>query len=202
MFSILAEPPLAEAIPWRSIHFFWGDERCVPPDHAESNYRMANETLLAKVSVPRENIFRIPAEEEDRDRAAARYAETLRDFFAEEFPRFDLVFLGMGADGHTASLFPGTAALRANDRIAVANYVEKLKSHRITLTASTINRARNIIFLVAGADKAEALKQVIEGPRNPETFPSQLIDPTYGVLLWMIDESGGGLLSGVTPPKQ
>jgi 6-phosphogluconolactonase len=205
MFQNLAEKTFADALPWRSIYFFWGDERCVPPDHAESNYRMANETLLSKVPIPRENIFRIPAEDLDRKRAAANYSETIRQFFnpiatapgAEPgWPNLDLVFLGMGPDGHTASLFPGTMALCANDRIAVANYVDKFQSWRITLTADTINRARNIIFLVAGADKAPALKEVIEGERNPEQYPSQLIEPAHGSLLWMVDEAAAKLLSG------
>lgn len=195
MFQILAEKPYADTIPWRSIYFFWGDERCVPPDHAESNYRMANETLLSKVPIPRENILRIPAEDEDHERAADSYGETLREFFAQERPDFDLVFLGMGPDGHTASLFPGTAALRVNDRVAMANYVEKFQSWRITLTANVINSARNIIFLVAGADKAPALKEVLEGPRNPELYPSQLIEPSHGSLLWMVDEAAAKLLS-------
>ena len=196
MFQILAEKPFADRLPWSSIYFFWGDERCVPPDHEDSNYRTADETLLLKVPVPRENIFRIPAEDADHERAAASYSATLRTFFADEGPYFDLVFLGMGADGHTASLFPGTAALHANDRIAVANYVDKFKAWRITLTADTINRARNIIFLVAGADKAPALKEVIEGPRNSEKYPSQLIEPSHGKLLWMVDEAAAKLLSG------
>ncbi|HEU0176346.1 MAG TPA: 6-phosphogluconolactonase [Blastocatellia bacterium] len=195
-FQILAEKPYADSLPWRSIYFFWGDERCVPPDHQDSNYRMANETLLSKVQIPRENIFRIPAEDEDHDRAAASYSDTVRTFFGEEPPGLDLVFLGMGPDGHTASLFPGTAALRAGDRIAVANFVEKFQSWRITLTADSINRARNIIFLVAGPDKAPALKEVIEGPRNPEQYPSQLIQPSRGALLWMVDEAAANLLSG------
>lgn len=210
MFQILAEKPFADTLPWSSIYFFWGDERCVPPDHAESNYRMADETLLSKVPIPRKHIFRIPAEDEDHERAAANYSETIRRFFnplatAEpavatargtepEWPSFDLVFLGMGADGHTASLFPGTTALRIDDRIAVDNYVEKFQSWRITLTASAINRARNIIFLVAGADKAPALKEVIEGPRNPEQYPSQLIEASHGSLLWMVDEASVSLL--------
>jgi 6-phosphogluconolactonase len=194
MFHALAEKPIADALPWRSIYFFWGDERCVPPDHADSNYRMANENLLSKVPIPRENIFRIPAEDGDHKRAAADYSETLRTFFAEERPSLDLVFLGMGPDGHTASLFPGTTALCANDRIAVANYVDKFQSWRITLTADTINRARNIIFLVAGADKAPALKEVIEGERNPEQYPSQLIEASHGALLWMVDEAAAKLL--------
>jgi 6-phosphogluconolactonase len=196
MFQALAEKHFADALPWRSIYFFWGDERCVPPDHADSNYRMANETLLSKVPIPTENIFRIPAEDGDHKRAAADYSETLRTFFAEERPGLDLVFLGMGPDGHTASLFPGTTALCANDRIAVANYVDKLQSWRITLTADTINRARNIIFLVAGADKAPSLKEVMEGERNPEQYPSQLIEASHGALLWMVDEAAAKLLSG------
>jgi 6-phosphogluconolactonase len=194
MFQALAEKPFADALPWRSSYFFWGDERCVPPDHADSNYRMANDTLLSKVPIPRENIFRIPAEDGDHKRAAANYSETLRTFFAEERPSLNLIFLGMGPDGHTASLFPGTTALCANDRIAVANYVDKLQSWRITLTADTINRARNIIFLVAGADKAPALKEVIEGERNPEQYPSQLIEASHGALLWMVDEAAAKLL--------
>ncbi len=194
MYRILAEKPYADSLPWPSTCFFWGDERCVPPDHPESNYRMAHETLLSKVPAAPENIFRIPAEDQDHQRAAERYSETLQKFFGEEWPHFDLIFLGMGADGHTASLFPGTAALNVNDRIAVANYVEKLQSWRITLTAAAINRARNIIFLVAGEDKAPALKAVIEGPRDPEKYPSQLIEPYYGTLLWMVDEAAASLL--------
>jgi 6-phosphogluconolactonase len=194
LFQILAEKPFADTLPWDSIYFFWGDERCVPPNHTESNYRMADETLLSKVPIPRENIYRIPAEDEDQTRAASSYSETLRKFFDGEPPTLDLVFLGMGADGHTASLFPHTTALRAGARIAVANYVEKFQSWRITLTADSINRARNISFLVAGADKAPALKEVIEGPRNPELYPSQLIEPSQGSLLWMVDEAAANLL--------
>jgi 6-phosphogluconolactonase len=196
MFQILAEKPFADSLPWRSIYFFWGDERCVPPAHAESNYRMANETLLSKVPVPRENIFRIPAEDEDHERAAAIYSETLQTFFADEQPGLDLVFLGMGADGHTASLFPGTTALCADGGVAVENYVDKLQSWRITLTADAINRARNVIFIVAGEDKAPAIKEVIEGPRNPKQYPSQLIKPSHGALLWMVDEAATKLLQG------
>jgi 6-phosphogluconolactonase len=195
MYSILAEKPFANSLPWRSIYFFWGDERCVLPDHADSNYRMANETLLSKVPVPRENVFRIPAEDADHERAAANYSATLRKFFGEELPHLDLIFLGMGADGHTASLFPGTAALRVKDRIAVANHVQKLQSWRITLTAEAINRALNIMFLAAGQDKAATLKEVIEGPRDLEKYPSQLIEPNYGSLLWMVDEAAASRLS-------
>lgn len=206
MFSMLAADPFLETVPWSSIYFFWGDERAVPPDHADSNYRMARETLFEKAPVPEENIFRIPAELPDPAKAAEQYSATLREFFLSDpeatladpagyVPRFDLVFLGMGPDGHTASLFPGTDALYVNNRIVVANYVPKFNAHRITLTAAIINNARNITFVAAGADKAEALRGVIEGPYQPDIYPSQLIRPRNGSLLWMVDETAARLLA-------
>lgn len=206
MFSILAEKPFAETVPWASIYLFWADERCVPPDHPDSNYRVANEMLLSKVSLPRENIFRILAEDEDHERAAKNYSETIRQFFhldiatsgTIDLPGFDLIFLGMGPDGHTASLFPRTEALQINDRIVAANYVEKFQSYRITLTAATINHAHNVTFLVAGDDKAATLREVLEGQDNPDLYPSQLIKlverPVDGSLLWMADEAAAKLL--------
>jgi 6-phosphogluconolactonase len=198
MFSILADAPCADSLPWGAIHFFWGDERCVPPDDAASNYRMARESLFDKVPIPPENIHRIPADDAEPERAAARYAETLTNFFnlaPNQVPCFDLIFLGMGADGHTASLFPGTAALGVHDRIVVANYVEKFQSHRITFTAHTINSARHILFLVAGADKAPALRQVLDGPRESTQYPSQLIEATNGDLRWLLDEAAANQLA-------
>lgn len=208
MFSVLAEHPFADTVPWSSICFFWGDERCVPPDHPDSNYRMANETLLSKAPVPPRNIFRIPAEIPDPEQAAEQYARSLSKFFfarsdapesgtapLSSLPRFDLVFLGMGPDGHTASLFPHSAALKANAQIVVANYVEKFAAHRITLTAATINNARNVTFLAAGDDKAEALKNVLEGSYQPDLYPSQMIQPGNGTLLWMVDEAAARLLN-------
>jgi len=210
LFSLLAAEPFLETVPWSSIYFFWGDERCVPPDDPESNYRMTNETLLSKAPVPRANIFRIPAEK-DPHTAAEEYSMTLRQFFITgpgavrsataplaSLPRFDLVMLGMGPDGHTASLFPGTEGLQVSDRIAVANYVEKFKAYRITLTAATINNARNVTFLVAGEDKAATLKEVIEGASQPERYPSQLIRPSNGALLWLVDEAAARLLTAET----
>ncbi|HJQ25922.1 MAG TPA: 6-phosphogluconolactonase [Blastocatellia bacterium] len=202
MFSLLAEAPFADTVPWDSIYFFWGDERSVPPDHADSNYRMANETLLSRVPVPAEHIFRIPAELPDPQAAADLYSETLLGFFAQPgsssdtaLPRFDLIFLGMGPDGHTASLFPGTTALKVTDKIVAANYVEKFNANRITLTAPTINNARNVTFVVAGPDKAEALSEVLEGDFQPELYPSQLIHPEHGSLLWMVDEAAAARLT-------
>lgn len=208
MFSVLAAEPFLDTVPWSSIYFFWGDERCVPPDHADSNYRMTSEALLSKVSVPPENIFRIPAELPDPERAAEEYTATLTRFFLagagpnrtgtaplSNVPRFDLVFLGMGPDGHTASLFPHTTALQAGEQIAVANYVEKFNAHRITLTAATINNACNVTFLAAGEDKTETLKNVLEGSYQPDVYPSQLIRPRNGTLLWMVDEAAARLLA-------
>jgi 6-phosphogluconolactonase len=208
MFSLLAEHPFADTVPWSSIYFFWGDERCVPPDHPDSNYRMAKETLLSKAPVPAQNIFRIPAEMAEPGRAAEEYVSILKSFFISGpgamktgtaplsgLPRFDLVFLGMGPDGHTASLFPHSSALQAGEQIVVANYVEKFKAYRITFTAATINNARNVTFLVAGEDKAEALKNVLEGSAEPDLYPSQMIQPRNGTLLWMVDEAAASLLS-------
>lgn len=202
LFALLSAPPFLGSLPWHAIHLFWGDERCVPPDHADSNFRMTRETLLSKAPIPAENIFRIPAEDEDHQRAAANYSQTIEKFFTlaatdsgSEMPRFDLVFLGMGPDGHTASLFPGTDALQLNDRIAVANFVEKFNAWRITLTAAAINHAHQIIFLVAGEDKAATLKEVLEGEYQPQQYPSQLINPVKGTLSWLIDEAAGSLLT-------
>ncbi len=206
MLQTLAQEPFASTVPWASIFFFWGDERCVAPNHADSNFHMAEEALLNHVPIPRENIFRIPAEQANPHKAAQEYSETLRQFFVagsstvpksaplKSFPRFDLVWLGVGTDGHTASLFPDTPALKANQEIAVENYVEKLNAHRVTLTSATLNNARNITFLVAGDDKAATLKQVIEDAPQPQRFPCQLIKPANGTLLWMVDEAAASQL--------
>ncbi len=194
MFTILAAEPLASRIDWANIYFFWGDERCVPPDHPDSNFRMTSEALLSKVNLPEKNVIRMHGELEPAE-AAQKYSETLLVFF-EAAPVFDLVFLGMGADGHTASLFPGTTALHAEiNKIAVENYVEKLKATRLTLTATTINAAKEVLFLVAGADKVTALQSVLEGDYLPEIFPSQLIQPGNQKLKWMVDEAAASGLS-------
>jgi 6-phosphogluconolactonase len=197
MFALLADEPYRTAIHWARVYLFWGDERCVPPEHADSNYRMTQEALLAHVAVPPGNVFRI-AGEQDPAQAAQEYSAQLRQFFqTDALPRFDLVFLGMGADGHTASLFPGTTALHAApDAIAVENYVEKLHTHRLTLTAAAINHARAIVFLVSGADKAATLQAVLEGDYQPDLYPSQLIQPVNGTLTWVVDEAAASLSLG------
>lgn len=195
--QLLASPQYRERIPWSHVVFFWGDERFVPPDNAESNYRMARETLLSHVPIVESQVHRVPTEVADPAAVAAQYEEEIERVFGltqGQQPRFDLILLGMGPDGHTASLFPHTAALSAHDRIVVANPVTKLNTFRITLTAPAINNAAAVAFLVAGTDKADALAQVLAGPRNPEEYPSQLIAPANGTLTWLVDQAAAAKL--------
>jgi 6-phosphogluconolactonase len=195
LYSLLAGAEFQSQVPWHRVHFFWGDERCVPPDHPDSNYRMAFETLLSKAPVPEENIHRIEAELVP-EIAAAGYEQTIRDFFrlsGSDWPRFDLIFLGLGDDGHTASLFPGSEALHENKRLVVAAYVEKLKTYRITLTLPVLNRAANIFFLVAGASKAAILRDVLQR-ESSKNLPAQQIDPPNGRLIWFVDQAAAAYL--------
>jgi 6-phosphogluconolactonase len=199
LYSQLAdEPALRSQIPWDKLHFFFGDERHVAPDSAESNFRMANETLFSKGLVKPEQITRIKGEYADTEKAALEYEQALRAYFKlkdGEYPRFDLVLLGMGDEGHTLSLFPGTKALHATNRIVVRNWVGKLYTERITLTAPAANQASRVIFMVTRADKARALKAVLEGPYEPEQLPAQLIQPASGKLLWLVDQAAGSMLA-------
>ncbi len=201
LYSLLAnDSSFRTEVPWKNTHFFWGDERHVPPDHPDSNYRMAEEVMLSKVPFPSENSHRIQAENPAAHRAAEAYEETLRAFFrlrAGEFPRFDLVLLGMGTDGHTASLFPGTEALHERKHLVVANWVEKFHSYRITMTLPVFNLGAMVLFLVSGEEKAETLRRVLIGSEGKDPFPSQLIRPTQGRLLWLVDRGAGRLLSGI-----
>lgn len=192
LYTLLASDRFRSRVPWSNVHLFWGDERCVPPDHSESNYRMAREALLDRSPIPPENIHRMPTEFEDPGDAAAEYERTLKAFFrvpVGELPRFDLILLGMGDDGHTASLFPGTAALAEQERWVTANYVEKLATHRLTLTVPVINHAANVVFLISGEAKASVLREVLEGGYQPERFPSQFIRPEGDKLLFILDRA-------------
>jgi 6-phosphogluconolactonase len=195
LFELLAVPENAQHIGWSKVHVFWGDERTVPPDHPDSNYRMAKEALLDFVALPASNVHRISGELEPAQ-AAAEYEQTLRSFFAKRAgkTRFDLILLGMGDDGHTASLFPDTEALNETERLVVANHVPKLDTWRITLTAPVINDAAHVAFLVAGAGKAAVLKRVLQGPRQPHKLPSQLIQPVDGELVWLLDKAAASEL--------
>jgi len=190
MYGILARD-YADRIDWSRVHVFFGDERTVPPDHEDSNYRMARETLLEHILVG--SVHRIQCELPP-DEAAAAHEEELRDFFGEEEPpRFDLILLGLGSDGHTASLFPATSALEVHDRWVVANPVPKLDTTRITLTVPVINAARSVVFLVAGEDKAGALKEILEGDADPREYPARLIQPP-GEPDWMLDRAAAKLI--------
>ena len=158
---------------------------------------MAREALLSRAPIPAQNIFRVPAENPDAAEAAQSYENTLRQFFqpATTFPRFDLILLGMGPDGHTASLFPGGKALQEKSRWVISDWVEKFKTDRITLTLPVLNNAAVVMFLAAGADKAETLKEVLQGTRPGEQFPSKLIHPTDGRLIWLVDHAAAEALS-------
>ena len=195
LYRMLAGPPYRDRLPWSAIHVFWGDERHVPPDQPDSNFRMAREAMLDRVPVPAENVHRIPAERPDAQRAAAEYEAMLRSAFAlssGEWPRFALILLGLGKDGHTASLFPGGDAVRERERLVVAPWVEAQKTFRITLTPPVLNHARLAVFLVSGEDKAEPLRAVLAGPRDPERYPAQVIE---GNRLWMVDRAAARLLA-------
>ena len=186
------------SLPWDRMFFFWGDERHVPPTDADSNYRMADEAMLSKVPVPAGNVFRVAAENPDAAAAAEAYEQTLRKFFqlnAGEFPSFDLILLGMGPDGHTASLFPGTAGLQEKSRLVIANWVEKLKTHRLSFTLPVLNAARCLAFLVSGTDKAPALHAVLEENVPGDQYPSKLIQPKDGKLIWFLDRAAASELS-------
>jgi len=186
---------------WNRVFLFFGDERHVPPTDAESNYRMVQESLLTKIAIPAENVFRVPAENPDASAAAADYEAQLRKFFeinSGEFPRFDLILLGLGPDGHTASLFPDSAALDEQSRLVVANWVAKFNTHRITFTFPVLNRAAEVMFLASGADKADMVHQVLEGKnegKNAPPLPSQRVQPSDGKLLWMLDEAAASKLT-------
>jgi 6-phosphogluconolactonase len=198
LYSLLASDESYRAeLPWNRMHFFWSDERHVPPDDPDSNYRMANEALLSKVPVPAENVHRIRGEEPGALSAAHEYEKELQNFFrltAGQLPRFDLMLLGIGSDGHTASLFPDTPALREREHLVVANWVDKLNTNRLTLTLPVLNNAATVIFLVGGSEKSEILRAVLEG-EDSEKFPAQLVQPREGRVVWLVDRDAASLLS-------
>jgi 6-phosphogluconolactonase len=200
LYSLLANDAPYRQLPWAQMNFFFGDERHVPPDDKDSNYLMAKETLFSSGLIPEENIHRIKAEMPDAHAAAAEYETQLKAFFEvpmrlDGFPRFDLVLLGMGPDGHTASLFPGSPGLEEKTRWVIANPVEKFKTDRITLTFPVLNAARTIHLLVGGADKADKIAEVLNPKPSAATYPVQRVAPKDGVLVWMLDEAAAAKLS-------
>jgi len=199
LYAMLVNDPVLRAqVPWDKMFVFFGDERHVGPDDELSNFRMAREAMLSKSSLKPEQVFRVKGEYPEAEQAAKEYEQDIRAHFKlsdSQFPRFDLVFLGMGDEGHVASLFPGTKALHENRRIAVHNWVGKVLMDRITLTAPAINNAANVIVMAAGAGKAPALTAVLERVYEPEQLPAQLIRPVNGNLLWLVDPAAGSLLT-------
>ncbi len=192
LYALLAEPPYRDRVPWDRVHLFWGDERAVPPEHPDSNYGAARAALLERVPIPAGNIHRMEAENPDPQAAAAAYERTLRGFLglsAAGLPRFDLVILGMGADGHTASLFPGSEALWERRRLVVAPWVDALGSWRLTLTCPVLKNAACIMFLVTGPEKAETLRRVLENDQAAADLPARLVAPRDGELLWLVDRA-------------
>jgi 6-phosphogluconolactonase len=205
MFALLADQsaPYFARIPWDKLELFWVDERCVAPTDSDSNYRMTSEAMLSKVPLPAAQIHRMEGEL-DPQVAASRYEDALRTAFkleGAELPVFDLVLLGMGDDGHTASLFPHTKALHETNRLVVANHVPQKDTWRITLTAPVINRGREVAFLIEGAAKADVLADVMQGPRDPESLPSQLIRPESGKLTFLLDAAAASMLSTDANPR-
>ena len=194
VYELLASEEFRGQVEWPGVHFFFGDERAVPADHPDSNFRMANEALLSRVPVPERNVHRIEGLG-DAAANASEYESELRGLFGDaEWPRLDLVLLGMGDDGHTASLFPDTAATGERRVWVVANWVGKLGAWRVTLTAPAINAARHVLFLVNGAGKAARLREVLKGERDPSRLPSQLIRPHDGTLEWFVDRAAASEL--------
>jgi 6-phosphogluconolactonase len=194
MYRELAGSEYRKQVPWEQGEYFWSDERCVPPDHADSNFGLAECALLSKVPIPPERIHRMRGELEP-EHAAAEYEEELRRAFrvaAPEVPRFDLLLLGLGDDGHIASLFPGSPALDETKRLAAANYVKKFNGYRLTLTLPVINAARNVVFLVSGEKKAPALRRVMRG--GGASVPAERVRPSVGKLIWFVDEAAAALL--------
>lgn len=200
VYALLADPSreFSGQVPWDRVHVFWGDERHVPPDHLDSNYRAAREALLSRVPIPRRQIHPIHSELPDARDAAEDYSRELRTFFrfaAGQAPRFDLIFLGLGADGHTASLFPGGSAVRERRRLVVAEKPLNKDGWRITLTLPVINAAARVVFLVSGQNKAEALRKVLTGTLRPDILPAQGVRPeSEDALRWLVDQEAASRL--------
>jgi 6-phosphogluconolactonase len=195
LYGLLGGEPYRSQIDWKLVHIFWSDERCVPPDSEESNYHLAHEVLLSKISIPAVQVHRMPADMPDRNAAAREYEDEMRRVFGTDgIPNFDLIQLGMGPEGHTASLFPHQAALHEQQRLVMPVSVPKPPPDRLTFTPPLLNAARNVLFLVTGSDKAEALHAVLEGPYNPDEYPAQIVRPPNGEVTWMVDTAAAAKL--------
>jgi 6-phosphogluconolactonase len=199
LYQLLADPPFRDQVDWGKVEFFWGDERSVPPDHNDSNFHTAREAMLRRLPIPPEHIHRMEAERTDRDAAARDYEAAIARVFNVPTggppPAFDLILLGMGPDGHTASLFPHTTGLKETARWVIVNYVPKFATDRVTFTVPMLNKAYEVLFLIAGTDKAEPLHEVLEGASNTDLYPSQLVKPAGGKLVFFVDRAASAKLT-------
>jgi 6-phosphogluconolactonase len=195
LYGLLGSEPYRDQIDWSKVDIFWSDERCVPPDSADSNYHMAREVLLSRVPLSPQQVRRMPADQPDHDAAAQAYTHEMRQSFGTSgIPHFDLIQLGMGPEGHTASLFPHQASLHEQQRLVIYVNVPKPPPPRLTFTPPILNAARHVLFLVTGAEKADAVQAVLEGDYNPEEYPAQIVRPASGEVVWMLDEAAAGKL--------
>jgi 6-phosphogluconolactonase len=201
LYQLLADPnsPFRDRVPWAGTHFFWSDERHVPPDHPDSNFRMTNEAMLSRVPVVASNVHRVRSENPNAADAAEDYEKTLLEVTKENLPRLDLILLGLGADGHTASIFPDSDVLHETKRLVAAPWIEKLKANRITMTLPLLNNGASVLFLVGGAEKAAIVREVLQGPNQ---YPAQAVKPTNGQLLWLLDKEAASQIQDVNSPAR
>jgi len=200
LYELLVARPFVEQIDWSHVHFFWSDERFVPHDHPDSNYWMAFETLLSKIPLPDTNVHRVDTQQPDAQSSALRYESSIRSFFntpEDAVPKFDLILLGLGEDGHTASLFPSSPALAGPKGLVLGLYEKSVQAYRITFTLHLINNSRSVLFIVSGTSKARILKEVLEGPSRKEPYPAQLVRPVDGTLFWFVDQEAASSLASV-----
>lgn len=197
LYGLLAQEPYLSQIDWAHVEIFWSDERCVAPDDAECNYNLALQVMLSKIPIPAQQIHRMPAEQEDRDAASLAYTIEMKNVFGigdDKIPAFDLIQLGMGPEGHTASLFPHQASLHEQQRLIMPVTVPKPPPPRLTFTPRLLNEAHYILFLVTGAEKADAVQAVLEGEYQPDEYPAQLVRPPKGEVTWMLDTAAAAKL--------
>jgi 6-phosphogluconolactonase len=197
LYGLLATEPYRSQINWERVEIFWSDERCVPPDDAESNYHLAQEVMFSKLTLSASQIHRMPADEADRDAAAEKYSQEMQRVFGDALPRCDLIQLGMGPEGHTASLFPHQSSLHEQLRPVIAVTVPKPPPPRLTFTPPVLNAARHILFLVTGGEKADAIQAVLEGDYHPDEYPAQIVQPPQGEVTWMLDSTAAAKLKSL-----
>ena len=195
LYALLATEPYRSQIDWALVELFWSDERCVAPDSPDCNFKLAQDVMLSSLPIPPNQVHRVPADEEDRDAASTAYTQEMqRVFQTDGVPALDLIQLGMGPEGHTASLFPHQASLSETQRLVMPVTVPKPPPPRLTFTPPLLNAAIHVLFLVTGADKAEAVQEVIEGEHNPQEYPAQIVQPTQGEVTWMFDTAAAANL--------